>query len=121
MIGPRPLTEPSQEKIEIVSVATSGSPPGFGFDSPALLIKNSRILSNGPVLLSTFAPQHGFQLGLIASSLYVSDSSTDFLDFTDPVQSFVFDAVVNTGHDEAKLQILNINGGFQRIYANFED
>lgn len=121
MIQARPITEPTQEKIEIVSVATSGSPAGFGFSSPTILVKNSRILSNGAVLKSSFAPQHGFQIGLIASSLYVSDSSTDFLDFTDPVQAFVLDTVVNTPYDETKLQIVNTNGGFQTIEANFED
>ena len=121
MIQARPDTDPSQEKIEIVSTTTSGTPPGFGYENPALLIKNSRILSNESVLYSTIAPAYGIQIGLIASALYVKDSLTSFLDFSDVMDAFVFNTVVNTTYDDTKLQILNVNGQFQTIDANFED
>jgi hypothetical protein len=121
MIQARPDTDPSQEKIEIVSTITSGTPPGFGYENPALLIKNSRILSNESVLYSTIAPAYGIQIGLIASALYVKDSLTSFLDFSDIMDAFVFNTVVNTTYDDTKLQILNANGQFQTIDANFED
>lgn len=117
----RPIDDVDQYKIRIVSCASVGSIPGFGYENPALLIKNCRILSNGPVLYSTMAPQYGMQIGLIASSLYVTDSSTSFLDFSDSMDAFVFDTVVNTAYDDTKLRILNINGQFQTIDANFED
>ena len=39
----------------------------------------------------------------------------------DTMDSFVFDTVINTTYDDTKLQILNINGGFQTIDTNFED
>lgn len=121
MIQARPEDDPTQEKIEIVSTAFSNTPPGFGYENPTLLIKNSRILSNEAVLYSTISPQYGMQIGLIASSLYVNDSATSFLDFSDVMDAFVFSTVVNTTFDDTKLQILNINGQFQTIDANFED
>jgi hypothetical protein len=121
MFDARPNDEPTQEKIEIVSAVTSGTPPGFGYESPSLFIKNSRILSNGAVIYSTIAPLYGMQIGMISSSLYVKDSSTSFLDFSDAMDAFVFTTVVNTAYDDTKLRILNINGGFQTIDANFED
>jgi len=121
MIQARPAGDATQEKIEIVSAATSGTPPGFGYENPALLIKNCRILSNEAVLYSTIAPLYGMEIGLISSALYVKDSATSFLDFSDVMDAFIFDTVVNTTYDDTKLQILNINGQFQTIDANFED
>lgn len=121
MIQARPDTDPSQEKIEVVSVSTSGTPPGFGYQNPCLLFKNSRVLSNSAVIRCTFVPGHGFQLGMISSCLYVKDSSTSFLDITDPIDAFVLGTVVNTSYNETNLNILNQNGGFQTIEANFED
>ena len=121
MIQARPDDDPTQEKIEIISAVSSGTPPGFGYENPALLIKNSRVLSNEAVLYSTIAPLYGMQIGLISSALYVKDSATSFLDFSDVMDAFVFNTVVNTTYDDTKLQILNINGQFQTIEANFED
>lgn len=118
MIQARPTADPDQFKIDIVS---SISPPGFGYENPALFIKNSRILSNAEVLRSNISPSYGFQIGIISSALYVKDSSTSFLDFTDPVDAFVLGSVVNTTYDTTKLRILNLDGGFQTIAANFED
>ena len=121
MIQARPDDDPTQEKIEIISAVSSGTPPGFGYENPALLIKNSRVLSNEAVLYSTIAPLYGIQIGLISSALYVKDSATSFLDFSYVMDAFVFNTVVNTTYDITKLQILNINGGFQTIDTNFED
>lgn len=121
MIQARPNTDFDQNKIDILSNAASGIPEGFGYQNPALLIKNCRILSNSSVLRCNILPQYGLRLGIINSSLYVTDSSTSFLDFSDPIESFVFESVVNTAYDETKLQILNANGTFQTITADFED
>jgi len=121
MIQARPEDDSTQEKIEIISAVVSGTPPGFGYEFPALLIKNSRILSNGPVLYSTIDPLYGLKLGLISSALYVKDSSVDFLDFSDAMDAIVFDTVINTPYDDTKLVILNFDGQFQTVNANFED
>lgn len=121
MIQARPDDDPTQDKIEIISAIDSGTPPGFGYEKPALMIKNSRILSNEAVLYSQIAPAYGLKLGLISSALYVKDGLTDFLDFSDQIQALVYDTVVNTGYDDTKLQILNLNGQFQTVNANFED
>lgn len=122
MIQARPQTDADQYKINLVSAINSGVPPGFGYENPALLIKNSRILSNGAVFRSTIDPLYGFVFCAIASSLYVTDSLTSFLDLSDQIDALIFDTVVNTAYDDTKLQILNvINGGFQTVDANFED
>jgi hypothetical protein len=111
----------AEEKIKIIN---SDVPSGLGFDNPALLIKNSRILSNSsPVIYSDSItdPVNGFQIGVISSALYVTDSSTDFLDLSIPYDCFAFGAVTNTQYDPLGVNIININGGFQIIQSNFED
>lgn len=121
MIQSRPETDVDQYKIGLISTIDSGTPPGFGYQSPCLLIKNCRILSNDAVFYSNINPLYGFVLCTIASSLYVKDSSTSFLDLSDQINAFVLNTVINTTYDDTKLQILNVNGGFQTINANFED
>jgi hypothetical protein len=121
MIQARPQTDIDQYKINLVSAVTSGTPPGFGYENPSLLIKNSRILSNDAIFRSTIDPLYGFVFCTMGSSLYVTDSSTSFLDLSDQIDAFVFNTVVNTTYDDTKLQILNANGEFQTVDANFED
>jgi len=118
------MIEPGENVEEKIKIIHSAVPTGLGFDKPALLIKNSRVLSNSsPVLYSDSVtdPDNGFEIGLISSSLYVNDSSIDFLDFSRTFDAFILDTVVNTTYDETKLNILNIDGSFQVIQANFED
>ena len=118
MIQSRPDSDPTQEKIEIIA---STVPSGFGYENPSLMVKNSRILSNESVVSSSIQPSEPFRLAFIASAMYVRDSSTSFLDLSDPINAFVVNTVVNTTYDDTKLSILNLNGGFQTITANFED
>lgn len=121
LISANPIGYPDQEKIVIVSCNDSGTPPGFGYEQPTLFIKNSRILSNDAVLLSAFAPLYGFKLGLLASSLYVKDQSTSFLNFSDSIETYVFGTITNTVFDDTKLTILNVDQQIQVIDAMFED
>lgn len=105
LFSARSLDELTQEKIEIIN---SIIPSGFGLSHPCLLIKNSRILSNGAVLYSEDNPSTSFRICAINSSLYVKDASVSFLDFSDAFSCFILNCLINTTYDNTKIQILNV-------------
>lgn len=115
----RPLTEANQEKIEIINTIL----PAYGFSHPCLLIKNSRILSNEAVLYSADVPSQNYSIALLNSSLYVKDGAVSFLDFSDAYNSYVLNCLVNTDHDDTKLNILNVTDPvkFQQTDAIFDN
>lgn len=109
--------ETGNEIVEIITQVASGVPSGFGMDYPALMIKNSRLVtddSSAIVYTGGTSPLYGLKIGIIKSSLFVGDQSVSVSDYDYSVETLVYDIAYNTSFDQNG--IISISG--QNKYVN---
>lgn len=112
--------ETGTETVEIITQTASGVPSGFGMDYPALMLKNSRFVTdNASVVVYTggASPLYGLKIGIIKSSLFEIDQSVPVSVYDYPVETLVYDIAYNTSFDQNG--IISISGLNKYVNSSF--
>lgn len=98
--------------VNIISADDSGVPSGFGMSNPALLVRNTRILSDGGDIVTytgSVAPQHGLKIAFVSSSLYDVQGLASVNNYDYFVDTYLYDMSYNTSYDTTSATIVEGN------------